>query len=72
MTTNFDHRDTPMPISFFENKYCISRITLWRYRRAGLPSIRVGAKLFVRESDFVAFLEKMNGTSVPVPKGRLS
>jgi hypothetical protein len=29
-----------------------------------LPAVGVGAKCFVRESDFVAFLEKMNGQTV--------
>jgi hypothetical protein len=64
MTTNFNHRDTPLPISYFEAKYRLSRVTLWRYRRAGLPAIGVGAKTFIRESDFVAFLEKMNGQTI--------
>ena len=64
MSTPFDHRDTPLPLSYFENKYQLSRVTLWRYRRAGLPAVGVGAKCFVRESDFVAFLEKMNGQTV--------
>jgi hypothetical protein len=64
MSDTFDHRDTPLPISFFERKYQISRVTLWRYRKAGLPAVGVGAKKFIRESDFVAFLEKMNGQTV--------
>lgn len=64
MTTPFDHRDTPLPLDYFEHKYGISRTTLWRYRKAGLPAVGVGAKCFVRESDFVAFLEKMNGQTV--------
>ena len=66
MSTTFDHRDTPLPISFYENKYQLSRVALWRYRRAGLPAVGVGAKTFIRESDFVAFLEKMNGKTVSV------
>ena len=64
MSDTFDHRDTPLPVSFFERKYNISRVTLWRYRRAGLPAVGVGAKTFIRESDFVAFLERMNGQTV--------
>jgi hypothetical protein len=64
MNTTFDYRDTPLPISYFETKYRLSRVTIWRYRRAGLPAIGVGAKTFIRESDFVAFLERMNGQTV--------
>lgn len=61
MTTPFDHRDTPLPLDYFTRKYDVSRTTLWRYRRAGLVAVGVGAKCFIRESDFVAFLERMNG-----------
>jgi excisionase family DNA binding protein len=60
----FDHRDCPLPVSYFERKYGLSRVTLWRYRRAGLPAVGVGAKTFIRESGFVAFLERMNGRTV--------
>ena len=56
---DFDPHDSPLPLSYFERKYQLSRVTLWRYRRAGLPALGVGDKVFVRESDFVAFLEKM-------------
>ncbi len=69
MTTAFDHRDCPLPLSYFERKYGLSRVTLWRYRRAGLPAIGVGAKTFVRESDFVTFLQRMNGQTVPAKAG---
>lgn len=65
MTPTFDPRDTPLPLDYFERKYNLSRTTLWRYRRAGLPALGVGAKVFVRESDFVAFLGRMNGTTPP-------
>ena len=64
MSNAFDHRDTPLPLSYFEKKYGISRVTLWRYRRAGLPALGVGAKTFIREADFVGFLERMNGRTV--------
>ncbi len=69
MNTTFDPRDTPLPLSFFERKYQLSRVTLWRYRKSGLPAIGVGAKTFVRESDFVAFLHKMNSQTIPATKG---
>ena len=61
MNTPFDHHDTPLPLPYYEKKYSLSRTTLWRYRKSGLPAIGVGAKTFIRESDFVAFLERMNG-----------
>ena len=69
MSTNFNLNDTPLPLPFYEKKYQVSRTSLWRYRRAGLPAIGVGAKTFIRESDFIAFLEKMNGKTVPSAKG---
>ena len=65
MSTPFDPKDTPLPILYFEKRYNLSRTTLWRYRKAGLRAIGVGAKTFIRESDFVAFLEQMNGQTVP-------
>jgi len=64
MSTNFDYHDTPLPLTYYEKKYNLSRTTLWRYRNAGLPAIGVGAKTFIRESEFVAFLERMNGQTV--------
>ena len=74
MSTPFDHRDTPLPLDYYERKYNVSRTTLWRYRKAGLPAVGVGAKCFVRESDFVSFLERMNGQTVnatPLKQGTL-
>jgi hypothetical protein len=62
--TPFYHNNTPLPLDYYERKYSTSRTTLWGYRRAGLKAIGVGAKIFVRESDFIAFLERMNGTTV--------
>ena len=53
--------DSPLPQDYFVRKFGTSRVTVWRYRRAGLPAIVVGSKIFIRESDFVSFLEKMNG-----------
>ena len=70
MSTNFDHRDTPLPLTYYEKKYSLSRTTLWRYRKAGLSAIGVGAKTFIRESDFVAFLERMNGQTVSITPNR--
>jgi hypothetical protein len=60
-TSNFDPRDVPLPLDFYERNYDLSRTTLWRFRRAGLLAIGVGSKVFVKESDFVAFLARMNG-----------
>ncbi len=65
MSTNtYDPRDLPLPLDYYGRKYNVSRTTLWRYRKAGLPAVGVGAKCFIRESDFVAFLEKMNGQTI--------
>lgn len=67
----FDHRDTPLPLEYFERKYKLSRTSLWRWRRAGLPAVGVGAKTFIRESDFVAFLARMNGQTISAaPTGK--
>lgn len=65
MNATFDYHDTPMPLDYFKRKYAVSNSTLWRYRRAGLKSVKIGMKCFVRESVFVAFLEQMNGKTVP-------
>ncbi len=64
METPFDHHNTPLPQEYFEQKYSTSRTTIWRYRRAGLPAIVVGSKVFIREKAFCEFLEKMNGLTV--------
>jgi hypothetical protein len=63
-STTFDPKDTPLPLSFFERKYGLSRTTVWRYRRAGLPALGVGSKTFIKESDFITFLMQMNGRTV--------
>ena len=64
----FDPNCTPMPMSYLQRKYRFSRTSGWRYACAGLPVIRVGSKVFCRESDFVAFLERMNGQTVPATR----
>lgn len=63
-----------MPLDWYEQRYGVSRTTLWRYRRAGLKALGVGAKIFIRESDFVAFLERMDGgTATAAPrKGKVT
>ena len=63
-TTASDPRDVPLPLDYFERKYQLSRTTLWRYRKAGLPAIGVGSKCFVKESDFCSFLKRMHGQTV--------
>jgi len=57
MAQSFDLKDCPMPLDFFLNRYGISRTTAWRWRANGLSTLKVGAKIFCRESDFVRFLE---------------
>jgi len=64
MNITIDLNDTPLPQDFFERKYGSSRTTLWRYRKEGLPVIKVGAKIFIRESDFISFLERMSGKAI--------
>lgn len=54
---SFDAKDCPVPLQFFFKRYGVSRTTVWRWRKEGLPVSQVGAKLFCRESDFVRFLE---------------
>jgi len=46
-----------MPLDFFLRRYGISRTTAWRWRKNGLPTLHVGAKIFCRESEFVRFME---------------
>lgn len=65
----YDPKDAPMPLEFFMRRYAISRTTCWRWRRAGLPTSQVGAKVFCRESDFVRFLEA-GGKPQPQPEAK--
>lgn len=53
-----------MPLDFFLRRYGISRTTVWRWRKNGLPTLQVGAKIFCFESDFILFLQKMDGQTV--------
>lgn len=62
MTQAYDPKDCPMPMDFFLRSYCISRTTAWRWRKKGLPTLQVGAKIFCRESDFVRFMEAQTAT----------
>lgn len=64
MKLPFDQSDTPLPLDYYGRKYHLSRTTLWRYRKAGLPAVGVGNKCFVKESDFCLFLQQMNGQTV--------
>jgi hypothetical protein len=64
MSAPFDYHNTPLPQDYFERKFGTSRVTIWRYRRGGLPAIVVGSKVFIREQDFCEFLERMNGKTV--------
>lgn len=52
--------DCPMPADFVCRKLAISRTTFWRWRKAGLPVLTVGGKLFVREVEVVRFMERVN------------
>lgn len=57
MTQSSDRADCPLPLSFFLGRYRISRTTLRRWRKQGLRTIQIGAKLFCRESEFVRWME---------------
>ena len=50
-------KDCPMPLDFFLRRYGISRTTARRWRKNGLPTLQVGAKIFCRESEFIRFME---------------
>ncbi len=58
--------DSPRPADFICEKYGISIVTLWRWRATGLPARKVGAKVFILESDVQAFIES-NGRQVKEP-----
>jgi len=53
-------RDEQIPLGSFLSHYGISRTTAWRWRKQGLPTLRVGAKIFCRVRDFEAFLVQMD------------
>lgn len=53
-----------LPLERFPQKYNLSHVTIWKYRRAGLPTLTIGRKIFIRESAFVAFAEKNNGKTI--------
>ena len=67
ITTEYDPKDSPMPLDFFLNRYGISKTTAWRWRKRGLPTSQVGAKIFCRESDFVRWIE--SGAKLPPGTG---
>lgn len=52
--------DCPMPADFICRRLNISRTTFWRWRKAGLPVLTVGGKLFVRETQVIHFMERMS------------
>ena len=57
MAQAYDPKDCPMPLDYFLMRYGISRTTAWRWRKLGLPTLQVGAKVFCRESELVQFME---------------
>jgi hypothetical protein len=46
--------DLPVSATDLVNAGYVSRTTLWRMQRAGLPIVRVGRRIFVRFSDLVS------------------
>ena len=55
--------EAPLPAMYIAKKFMLSRTTLWRWRKLGLPVQQVGAKQFIYESDVVAFISKMNAAA---------
>ncbi len=66
---NIPSQDIPLPADFICRKFNISRTTLWRWRRAGLPAQGVGAKIFIRESAVAAFIQRMGDAENAITKG---
>ncbi len=66
--TTFNPSDVPLPADQICRKFAISRTTLWRWRRSGLPAHGVGAKLFIRETDLIAFIDRMSAATKPEKK----
>lgn len=62
MNTSIAHTgaEVPLPCSYIQKKFGLSRTTLWRWRCAGLPVQQVGAKLFIKESDVVRFIAEQD------------
>ena len=54
-------QDLPVPAPDLVKAGYVSRPTLWRMERAGLPTTRIGRRIFVRFSDLVAFREASPG-----------
>ncbi|MGA2660830.1 MAG: hypothetical protein ABSH34_25375 [Verrucomicrobiota bacterium] len=53
-----------LPLNQFSEKYGLSRTTIKEYQRLGLPVLQVRRKIFISESAFVEFLQKMSGKTV--------
>ncbi len=52
--------ECPLPADFIMKKFGLSRTSLWRWRKAGLPCQSVGAKLFLKESDVARFIAEQD------------
>ena len=44
-------RDLPVPATHWITEGYVSRTTLWRLQRAGMPVTRIGRRVFVKFSD---------------------
>ena len=50
--------DKYLTIAETENKYGISKTTLWRWSKDGyLPKVKLGGKCYYRESDIIKLME---------------
>lgn len=57
MSPSCFHRDNPLPAAVIRQKYELSEETLSLWSQHGLPLLRVGSNVFVRESEVVRFIE---------------
>lgn len=53
----FDRNNIPLPLSYYQTTYGVSRTTIWRYEQQGLKILHVGGKRFIKPSDWNSFLE---------------
>lgn len=67
-TESFDPKNVPLPVSYYQTTYGVSRTSLWRMEtQQGLRILHVGGKRFIRPSDWNAFLENQHAKSKAVP-----